>query len=159
MKKPLYSLNDASRKFWLRVKAAQTRALMKLVDDVTNQARQVSHLMSLDVRTRIFTDSRPLLESIGSSGQIEEKNLRQSVMFLKQLLERGDILGYSWIQGEEIVVDVLTKQGSRREALQEIVMENKFRHAQTRDNWVYYENGEFKIWNLVMKKQKQEMQK
>ena len=57
-------------------KAAETRALMKLVDDATNQARQVSHLMSLDVRTRIFTDSRPLLESIGSSGQIEEKNLR-----------------------------------------------------------------------------------
>ena len=56
-------------------------------------------------------------------------------------------------------MDVLTKQGSRREALQEIVMENKFRYAQTRDNWVYYENGEFKIWNLVMKKQKQEMQK
>ena len=78
-------------------------------------------------------------------------------MFLKQSLERGDILGYSWIQGEEIVADVLTKQGSRREALQEIVMENKFRHAQTRDNWVYYENGEFKIWNLVTKKQKQEM--
>ena len=54
---------------------------------------------------------------------------------------------------------MLTKQGSRREALQEIVMENKFRHVQTRDNWVYYENGEFKIQNLVMKKQKQEMQK
>ena len=76
-------------------KAAETRAFMKLVDDATNQARQVSPLLSLDVRTRIFTDSRPLLESIGSSGQIEEKNLRQSVMFLKQSLERGDILGYS----------------------------------------------------------------
>ena len=45
-------------------KAAETRALMKLVDDATNQARQVSHLMSLEVKTRIFTDSRPLLKSI-----------------------------------------------------------------------------------------------
>ena len=80
-------------------------------------------------------------------------------MFLKRLLERVDILGYSWIQGEEIVVDVLTKQGSRREALQEILMENKFRHVQTRYNWVYSENGEFIIRNLVTKKQKQEMQK
>ena len=59
-------------------------------------------------------------------------------MFLKQSLERGDILGYSWIQGEKIVVDGLTKQGSRREALQEIVIENKFRNAQKRDNWVNY---------------------
>ena len=54
------------------------------------------------------------------------------------------------------MADVLIKRGSRREALKEIVMENRFRHAQTRDNWVYYENGEFKIRNLVTKKQKQE---
>ena len=110
----------------------------------------------MSIKTRIFTDSRPLLESIGSSGQIEEKNLRQSIMYLKQSLENGDVLGYSWIQGEEIVADVLTKRGSRREALNEIVMKNRFRHVQTRDNWVYYENGEFKIRNLVTKKQKQE---
>ena len=154
---PIYWKSGVIKRVCMSPKAAEARALMKMVDDATNQARQVSQILSLSVRTRIFTDSRPLLESIGSSGQIEEKNLRQSVMFLKQSLERGDILGYSWIQGEEIVVDVLTKQGSRREALQEIVMENKFRHAQTRDNWVYYENGEFKIWNLVTKKQRQEM--
>ena len=80
-------------------------------------------------------------------------------MFLKQSLERCDILRYSWIKGEEIVTDVLTIQGSRREALQEIVMENKFKHAQMRDNWVYYENGQFKIQNLVTKKQGQDMQK
>ena len=67
---------------------------MKIVDDVTNLARQVSQLLSLSVRTRIFTDSRPLLESIGSSGQIEEKNLRQSIKYLKQSLENGDVMGY-----------------------------------------------------------------
>ena len=74
-------------------KAVETRASMMIVGDATNQARQVSQLLSLDVRIRIFTDSRPHLESNGSSGQIEQKNLRQSVMFLKQSLERGDILG------------------------------------------------------------------
>ena len=87
-----------------------------------------------------------------------EKNLRHSMMYLKQSLENGDVLGYSWTQGEKIVEDVLTKRGSRREAFNEIVMENRFRHAQTRDNWVFYENGEFKIRNVVTKKQKQEVQ-
>ena len=53
-------------------------------------------------------------------------------------------------------MEVLTKRGSRREALNEIVMKNRFRHAQTRDNWVYYKNGDFKKRNLVTKKQKQE---
>ena len=84
--------------------------------------------------------------------------MRQSIINFKQSLESGDVMGYSWIQGEEIVADVLTKRGSRREALNEIVLENKFSHAQTRDNWVSYENGEFKIRNKVTKKQKQETQ-
>ena len=53
-----------------------------------------------------------------------KENLRQSVMFLKQSLESGDILVYSWIQVEEIVADVMTKQESRREALQDIIREN-----------------------------------
>ena len=79
-------------------------------------------------------------------------------MYLKQSLESGEVLGYSWIQGEEIVADVLTKRGTRREALNEIVIENRFRHTQTRDNWVFHENGEFKIRNLVTKEQKQEVQ-
>ena len=80
-------------------------------------------------------------------------------MYLKKSLESGDVLGYSWIQGEEIVVDVLTKRGSRRDALKEIVMETKLRYAQTIDNWVYYENSEFLIRNWVTKNHKQEMQK
>ena len=59
----------------------------------------------------------PLLESIGSSGQIEEKALRQSVAYLKQSLEDEDVTAYSWIPGEEIVADILTKRGSRRETI------------------------------------------
>ena len=98
---PIYWKSGVIKKVCMSPKAAETRALMKIVDDATNQARQVSQLLSLDVRTRIFTDSRPLLESIGSSGQIEEKNLRQSVMFLKQSLQRqGAYISKSdhWVQ-------------------------------------------------------------
>lgn len=62
--------------------------------------------MNFEVRTRAFTDSRPLLESIGSSSQIEENVLRQSVAYFKQALEEGEIVGFSWIEGAEIVVDV-----------------------------------------------------
>ena len=154
---PIYWKSGVIKRVCMSPKAEETRALMKMVDDATNLARQVSQLLGLKIKTRLFTDSRPLLESIGSSGQIEEKNLRQSIMYFKQS-ESGDVMGYSWIQGEEIVADVLTKRGSRREALNEIVLENKFSHVQTRDNWVSYKNGEFKIRNKVTKKQKQEAQ-
>ena len=128
-------------------KAAETRSLLRLVDDSLCLARQLSAMMNTRIETKIYTDSRPLLESIGSSGQIEEKALRQSVASLKQTLEDGEINSYSWIAGTEIVADVFTK----RESLDEIVLENKFRHAQSEDDLVLYENEEIRIKNLVTK--------
>ena len=74
---------------------------------------------------------------------------------MKQGLEDEDVLAYSWIPGEEIVADILTKQGSRHEALEEILARNVFRHAQTEYNLVIYEEDEFKIQNLVTKKDRE----
>jgi len=39
----------------------------------------------------------------------------------------------------------------QRESLDEIVLENVFRHAQTEDTLVVYENEEIRIRNLVTK--------
>ena len=49
------------------------------------------------------------------------------------------------------MADVFTKQGSQRAALDEIVLDNVFRHAQTVDNLVLFENEEIQIKNLVTK--------
>ena len=73
--------------------------------------KHISKLMNVSMKVRLFTDSHSLLESVGSSGQIEEKPLRQSVAYLKQGLEDEDVMAYSWIPGEEIMADILTKQG------------------------------------------------
>ena len=86
-----------------------------------------------------------MLESIGSSGQIEEKALRQSVAYLKQGLEDEDVMAYSWIPGEEIVADILTKQVSRREAMDKILVRNYFNYTQIEDNLVIYNEDEFKM--------------
>ena len=75
------------------------------------------------------------MESLGSSGQEEEKALRQSLAALKQNLEDGEINIFSWIAGTEIVADVFTKQGSQREILDEIVLENVFTDAKTSITW------------------------
>ena len=100
-----------------------------------------------------FTDSRPLLESLGSSGQLEEKLLRQSIASLKQSLEDGEISLFYWISGSAIVADIFTKQGSERGALEEILIDNEFRNSLSSDNMVIYEDGEIKIRNLITKNQ------
>ena len=148
---PIYWKSGIIRKICMSPKAAETRVLMKIVDDGTNMSKQLSILMNRKVPLKIFTDLRPLLESIGSTSQIEEKALRQSIAFLKQSLEDGDVTQYSWIEGKEIVADVFTKQGSNKEALDEIVKKNNFVHAQKEENLVVFENEEIIVKNLTTK--------
>ena len=152
---PMYWRSGVIRKVCVSPKAAETRALLRLMDDGVHMAKQLSQLLNVKMKVRLFTDLCPLLESIGSSGQIEEKALRQSVAYLKQSLEDEEVTDYSWIQGEEIVADILTKQGSKRSVLDEILMKNEFKHARTEDNKVTYEGDEFKIRNRVSKKDKE----
>ena len=64
------------RKLCVSPKAAETRALLRLMDDGVHMAKQLSQLLNVKIKVRFFTDSCPLLESIGSSGQIKEKALR-----------------------------------------------------------------------------------
>ena len=59
--------------------------------------------------------------------------------YLKQSLEDKEVTDYPWIQGEEIVADILTNQGSKRAVQDEILMKNKFKHARTEDDKVTYE--------------------
>ena len=50
-----------------------------------------------------------------------------------------------------MVADVFTKQGSQREVLDEIVLQNIFKHAKNKDNLVWYKDDEIKIENLATK--------
>ena len=106
------------------------------------------------MRLRVFTELPPLLESIGSSRQVEEKQIRQLIAYLKQSLEDGDVEEFSWIEGKEIIADVLTKQGSRREEMDALMERNVFGQAQNKDNFVKYVNEEISIKNFTTKQTK-----
>merc|ERR1711867_19040 len=125
---PMYWRSGVIRKVCVLPKAAETRALLRLMDDGVHMAKELSQLLNVKMKVRLFTDLRPLLESIGRSGQIEEKALRQSVAYLKQSPKDGEVTDYSWIQGEEIVADILIKQGSKHEVLDKILVKNIFKN-------------------------------
>ena len=48
----------------------------------------------------------------------------------------------------------MTKQGSTCAALEEVMVRNRFEHMNTGFNMVTFEDDEFKIRNLVTKKEK-----
>lgn len=61
-------------------------------------AKQLSILMMYYVSYKVFRDSRPLLETIGSSNHNKKKALKQSMAFLKQSLEGSDVLEVAALQ-------------------------------------------------------------
>ena len=68
-------------------------------------------------------DSIPLLEALGSTSQVAEKGLRKSIAYLKEHLKLGSVESYGWIEGKNIIEDILTKTGSKRNELDEIMVE------------------------------------
>jgi hypothetical protein len=58
---PIYWKSGIIRKICMSPKAAETRAMIKIVDDSTNLTKQISILMNRRIPLKIFTDSRPLL--------------------------------------------------------------------------------------------------
>ena len=67
--------------------ATETKCIMKFVGDSIAMARQISILLKDDIKFKVFTYFRLLLESIVSSNRVTKKALRQSVAFLKPNLK------------------------------------------------------------------------
>ena len=45
---------------------------------------------------------------------------------------------YGWIEGKDIIADILTKTGSKRSELDEIMVEGYFKHVQDENNCVKF---------------------
>ena len=96
---------------------------------------------------KLYTDSKPLLESIGSTHKVEEKLLRNCVTDMKDRLYDGKIKSYSWLDGRDMVADVLTKEAKPHDDLKDITIGNRFRNAFAEDNIVKCVEGEIKLLN------------
>ena len=58
---PLYWRSGVVRKVCVSPKAAETRLLLRLMDDGVHMAKQLSQFLNTNIKTRFFTDSRLLL--------------------------------------------------------------------------------------------------
>ena len=155
---PIFWKSKTIRKVCHSAKAAETRNLSKLVDDSVFFATQLGQLLfgktmkeSITLPVRLFTDSRPLLESIGSTKQVEERLLRNTITDLKEKLEDTSVESYSWLETKEMIADILTKECKDNPELYNICHENTFCYARNDKNLVSYVNGEIRMRNRIDK--------
>ena len=93
----------------------------------------------------IVTDSEPLLDSIGSSKQIEEKMLRDTIKDMKDMLEEGSVDNFRWICSKNMIADSLTKQKKDMLDLMRIVDENRYKGINYQQKKVICDSGEVKL--------------
>ena len=154
---PIFWKSKTIRKVCHSAKAAETRNLSKLVDDTVFFAMQLRQLLFGDTSrdsaatlpVRLLTDSRPLLESIGSTRQVEERLLRNTITDLKEKLEDNSVESYSWLETSEMIADILTKECKDNPEVHNIFIENKFCHARNEKYLVSCINGEIRMRNTV----------
>jgi hypothetical protein len=138
---PLFWKSKIIKKVCHSAKDLGTRSMVKLMDNVQFCAIQLEQLMfgkyEKKIPIKLYTDSKPMLESIGSTHQVEEKLLQNSITDMKELLSGGEISSFSWLDSEtDMVADALTKEGKLNMDLQGIVLENKFWCHSSEDNMV-----------------------
>ena len=123
---PVYWKSGVVNRVCTSPKASETRGVMLVVDDATNVADQMKELLNAEIKVRTFTDSCTLFETLGSTSQVAEKRLRKVVAYLKEHFKLKSVERYASIQGKDLIADALTKIGSKRTELNEIIMEGYF---------------------------------
>ena len=135
-------------------KEAETRNVMKLVDTSVYLGEQLSALLFGDVNhvipLQVYTDSRPFLDSVASTKQVEQRLLRNTMADLKRKLESKQVKSYSWIDTKAMTADILTKEGSDIENMLEVIREGVFRKAHSCLNMVIFKDGEMMMVNTSL---------
>ena len=98
-------------------KDAETRAADKAIEDGIYVARCIKEVYTgkrgeAQIPLEVVTDSQPLVDSVNSSKQIDNKLLRPIIKFVKQLLDSRALSSLRWCDTKVCIADMLTKKGS-----------------------------------------------
>ena len=98
-------------------KSAETLAMDKASDDAIFIARMVNQIYTgrktlEQIPVYMFTDSRPLHDSIYSTKQVEWKTMRHVIQIMKDGVSRGEVEKFIWVDTKNMIAGVLTKESA-----------------------------------------------
>ena len=74
--------------------------------------------MSLDqISVIVYTDSKPTIESIYSTRQVERKTVCHVIQLMKDALDRGKVNKFKYVNTKEMLADILTKDSVKNTEL------------------------------------------
>ena len=131
-------------------KDAETIALGIAADMATDTARQVEQILTgkkngSKYQARLFCDNAAVLESIVSSKQVDRRNMRSEVNILKQFVEDRTVEYVSWIQDENQIADILTKDKPNKIGLTDLMQQGQLKAVKRVENIVFHNGRDYKM--------------
>ena len=107
-------------------KTAETRAADKAMDDAIYFARLVKEIYngvesSDQIPVIVYMDSKPTIESIYFRRQVERKTVCHVIQSMNDVLDRGNVSKFKYVNTKEMLADILTKDSIRNTKLHNTV--------------------------------------
>ena len=125
---PLFWKSKSIQQVCHSAKDVETKNMIKLMDESLFQASLIKQMLFGDrteVVVEIYTDSKPLLDSVASSKQVECKMMRPVIADMKEKLVDGSIKAFKWLETREMVADILTNEKVDGQIMDAILEENR----------------------------------
>ena len=104
--------------------SAETLAMIEAIDACFWLQNIVSELVNSVVSTTVIkTDNKSLFESVHSTKATEEKRLRVDIAAIRECTQRNEMI-IKWVESNEQLADVLTKQGADSRSLLQVLSEH-----------------------------------
>ena len=109
-------------------KTAETLAADKTLDDAIYLARIVREIYTgqksmKQIPVEMYTDSKPLFESIYSTKQVDRKSIRHVIHMMKDSITRGEVQRFHWIDTKKMLADVFTKDSANSDLIKKVLEE------------------------------------
>ena len=107
-------------------KTAETLAADKTLDDAIFYARMIREIYTGEksfkqIPVEMFTDSKPLHESLYSTKQVDRKSIRHVIQIMKDSIERGEAQQFHWIDTKNMLADIFTKDSADSEVIRKVL--------------------------------------
>ena len=123
---PLFWKSKSVVKVCKSSKDAETRALEKCVDTSVYLAARIERILFGDFQNRIksevWTDSEPLIESIGGTKRVENLTLIPTVEALKENLKEQSVTKFSYVNTKKNPADIGEVDGQIKPFLRDSLM-------------------------------------
>ena len=106
---------------------AEMLSLVTAIDAAIGTRDQLCEITGgkVNLKIKAITDNKSARDTIYSEKALDQKRLRADIAEIKEAIEEGTIHEVRWVTGQNMLADVLTKQGVKSQTLLSVLQEGR----------------------------------